>query len=273
MSLALKLVLSPLLVAQAVATRRRLPRLDEAAGERHGTVGRGPRLRLLVTGDSSAAGVGVVHQKHALAGQLAPLLAEFGGVRVDWRLVAQSGLTTAQTLHLLQRSALTDLAHFDVAVVVTGVNDVVDQVPSHHAVSAREALANWLRNAAGVQHVVFAPLPPVHDFPGLPQPLRWVAGTDAQRHDKALARWAATRADVSRVEIGLRLNRGVMAADGFHPGEPAYRQCASAIARHLAADVLPTLHLETSDEPARQDPVHHRRQPRHRAGDRQAGRR
>ena len=36
MSLAVKLVLSPLLVAQALHTRGRLPRLPEAGGERHG---------------------------------------------------------------------------------------------------------------------------------------------------------------------------------------------------------------------------------------------
>ena len=39
MSLALKLVLSPLLVAQAVATRRRAPVLPEAAGAAQGGVG------------------------------------------------------------------------------------------------------------------------------------------------------------------------------------------------------------------------------------------
>jgi lysophospholipase L1-like esterase len=201
--------------------------------------GEGPSLKLLIAGDSSAAGVGVVHQRQALAGQLVPLLAERCGARVEWRLVAQSGLTTAQTLHRLQREAL---PHFDLAVVVTGVNDVVDQVPSHHAVAAREALANWLRNTLGVHHVVFAPLPPVHEFPGLPQPLRWIAGSDARRHDRALARWVATRADVSRVPMDLRLNRGVMAHDGFHPGEPVYRQCAAAIARHVARDLWPRIH-------------------------------
>ena len=41
MSLALKLVLAPLLVAQAVATRKRAPRLPEAAGPREGRVGGG----------------------------------------------------------------------------------------------------------------------------------------------------------------------------------------------------------------------------------------
>ena len=238
MSLAAKLALSPLLVAQALRTRSRLPRLPEAAGPRCGTVGRGVPLRVLIAGDSSAAGVGVATQREALAGQLGSRLAEACGARVEWRVVARSGLTTAQTLHLLQREPA---LHADLAVVVTGVNDVVDQVPSHHAVSMREALANWLRNGAGVHHVVFAPLPPVHLFPGLPQPLRWVAGSDALRHNRALQRWTTTRADVSTVAIELPPDRAAMAADGFHPGEPVYRACAEAIAAHVAARVWPAM--------------------------------
>ena len=53
------LMFYPLLVAQAVATRRRAPTLPEAEGEREGRVGEGDRLALLIVGDSSAAGVGV----------------------------------------------------------------------------------------------------------------------------------------------------------------------------------------------------------------------
>ena len=45
MSLALKLVLAPLLVAQALRTRRRAPVLPEAAGPRQGRVGRRARTR------------------------------------------------------------------------------------------------------------------------------------------------------------------------------------------------------------------------------------
>jgi lysophospholipase L1-like esterase len=244
MSLTVKLALSPLLVAQAVLTRRRLPRLAEPEGERQGEAGAkaATPLRLLIAGDSSAAGVGVVTQREALAAQLAERLAEACALRVHWRLVAKTGLNTAQTLHLLQREAAPP--HADLAVVVSGVNDVVDQVPSHHAVSSRQTLANWLRNAHGVQHVVFAPLPPIHHFPGLPQPLRWVAGSDARRHNLALQRWVRTRGDVSCVDMEMPLNRGVMAPDGFHPGVPVYRYCAAAIAQHVAAHVAPHLHLE-----------------------------
>lgn len=267
MSLTAKLLLAPLLLAQAVHTRQRAPRLPEATGQRHGAVGDGPLLRLLITGDSSAAGVGVATQRDALASRIARELATRAGVRVEWHLLARSGLTTPQTLHLVQRESL---PFFDIAVVVTGVNDVAGQVPSHRAVSARDSLANWLRNGAGVAHVVFAPLPPVHLMPGLPQPLRWVSGADARRHDRALDAWARTRGDVSRVAIELPLGSDTLAHDGLHPGASVYRQTAHAIALHIARDVWPLIHTETSHDPqpARQDPAHHRREPGHRPGDR-----
>lgn len=238
MSLTAKLLLSPLLVAQALATRSRMPRLPEAEGERAGEVGRGTLLRLLILGDSSAVGVGVARQQDALAGHLTRALARQCSARVRWELLARSGVSSAACLQMLEGEYR---GHADVAVVVLGVNDVVEQVPSQQAVRARESIANRLRNAHGVGHVVFAPLPPVGRFPGLPQPLRWVAGSDARRHDKAVAEWSRSRVDVSHVPIHLPVNRGVMAADGFHPGEPVYRVCGVALAEHIASTVWPRL--------------------------------
>jgi hypothetical protein len=58
-----------------------------------------------------------------------------------------------------------------------------------------------------------------------------------------MQRWVATRSDVSRVDVHVQLNRGVLASDGVHPGEPVYRQTSVAIAQHIATHVLPRLHL------------------------------
>jgi len=52
--------------------------------------------------------------------------------------------------------------------------------------------------------------------------------------------------DVSHVPIDLPLNRGVMAADGFHPGEPVYRVCGVALAEHNASVVWPRLDRRAS---------------------------
>lgn len=239
MSLALKLVLAPWLIMQAVATRRRAPVLAEAAGPREGRLGKGRRpVRVLIAGDSSAAGVGVAHQDQSVAGHLSRALHRRSGRAVHWTLRARSGLTTLQVHEMLreQRPPVVDIA-----VLITGVNDVIAQVPSRRAVQHREALADWLLGEGLATHVLFAPLPPIHRFPLLPQPLRRVMGDDARRHDEAMARWAATRHDVSHTAVALELELGTdaMASDGFHPGEAVYRTCGEALAAFIAAELVP----------------------------------
>lgn len=240
MSLALKLVLSPLLVAQALSTRKRAPILPEAGGPREGQLGAGgPALRVLIAGDSSAAGVGVGHQDQAFAGHFTRTLYRRGGRALRWRLRARSGLTTEQVHEMLRGEALPVA---DLAVVLTGVNDVIGLVPAQRAVQHRAALADWLLDDGRAAFVLFAPLPPINQFPLLPQPLRGVMSDDARRHDDAIANWAATRRNVFHTPIALQLAPGAMASDGFHPGEPVYRACGEALARFVADRILP---LET----------------------------
>lgn len=233
-----KVVLLPLLAVQAVRTRRRALGLAEPAGARVGAAGPSDGsdrvVRVLVAGDSSAAGVGVATQEQAVARHLAAALAEASGRPVAWTLIARSGLST-RAVHQLLEAERPEAA--DVAIVVTGVNDVTSLLPPGRAVAHRAALADWLLAGRLARHVAFAALPPMHRFPLLPEPLRGVLGAEARRHDAALAAWAATRADVSHVPIDLDLTPDVMAADGFHPGEPVYRLCGLALGRHVA-DVL-----------------------------------
>ena len=233
-ALAVKLALAPLLVAQAVTTRRRAPVLPEAEGAREGVEGidaQGATLRLLIAGDSSAAGVGVARQEQAVVGHLVRALHRATGRPIAWALRARTGLTT-RGVHRL----LVDAPPFaaELALVISGVNDVIDQVPARRAVRDRAALADWLLANAGVRHVVFAPLPPIDRFPILPAPLRHVMGGDARRHDAALASWAASRSDVSHATFTVELAAADMASDGFHPGEPVYRACGEALAAHVA---------------------------------------
>ena len=237
MSLAMKLMLSPLLVAQAMSIRRRVPVLPEAGGPREGQLGSGGRtVRLLIAGDSSAAGVGVAHQDQAFTGHFTRTLHRRSGRVLRWRVRAQSGLTTAQ-VHAMLRSDSPPAV--DIAVLLTGVNDVIDLVSPQKAVRHRAALADWLLGEGRAAFVLFAPLPPINQFPLLPQPLRRVMGADAQRHNEALAEWTATRPGVFHTPIALQLSPAAMSRDGFHPGEPVYRACGEALARFVVDHILP----------------------------------
>lgn len=237
MSPAVKIALLPLLVAQGVWARARTPKLPEAEGDRHGAEGEGVEpLRLLIVGDSSAAGVGVTHQRDGFSGQFSSHLARELGRRVHWQLVARSGVNSTQALALVRAHAVQPA---DVGLVVLGVNDVVDQVAVPRAIAAREALADALLSQHGLRHVAFTALPPMDRFTALPQPLRAVAGADARRHDQALRRWAqareAERGDVSYLPLGVSLEPEHLAHDRFHPSAAGYRLCCGVIAEHLAA--------------------------------------
>ena len=111
--------LGPLLLLQGRWVRRVTPVLPEAPGPREGRAGEGPPLRLLILGDSAAAGVGAPAQAEALAGQLASRLAPRFDLR--WTLVARTGDTTRDALQTL---ATMPGERFDVVVTSLGVNDV-----------------------------------------------------------------------------------------------------------------------------------------------------
>ena len=235
-ALAFKLATAPWLVAQARQTRRHAHVLPEAAGPREGRLGEGHgrALRLLIVGDSSAAGVGVAEQHQAVTGHLTRALQRALDAPLEWHLRARSGLST-KGVHEMLRADPPPPA--DIAVVITGVNDVIGLVAPRRALAHRAALAGWLQGTCAIRHVVFAPLPPIERFPLLPALLRRVMGDDARRHDLALSRWAKGRDDVSHVEIELDVRPAVMASDGFHPGEPVYRICGEALALHTATTI------------------------------------
>jgi lysophospholipase L1-like esterase len=232
-----KIALGPLLLAQARLARRKAPVLPEAEGPRAGIVeGVGTPLSLIIVGDSSAAGVGVDTQERAFTGFLLRTLREHSARPIHWRLVAKSGVNSEAALALLDEH---EDARAEIGIAVLGVNDVIDQFAPHRVLIAREALAARLRERHGVRHTVFTPLPPMHQFPLLPNPLRAVVGRDARRINQSMAAWAARRSDASLARIDeLSLGPEVMASDGFHPGEPVYRLCGEAVARHIATRLL-----------------------------------
>jgi len=231
-------LLFPLLYAQAQRVRASTEPLPEPPGPRAGREGRngegrsGEEFRLLVIGDSSAAGVGAPHQNLALARPLARHLAQRLGRPVRWVLLAETGLTSAATLAYLKAR---DVPEADLAVVILGVNDITDQVPLPQALKLRGEIAVWLEAHADVPQVLFPALPEMELFPSLPQPLAWWAGQMSRRNNRAQARWAAgwplARPRVAHVAMDGVMHADLMASDGFHPGPGLY----AWVAEHLGA--------------------------------------
>ena len=210
--------LGPLLLSQGRRVRREVPLLPEPPGARSGIAGEGPPLRLLILGDSAAAGVGAASQDEALAGRLAVALAP--AFRVDWRLEATTGDTTADALARLREFPA---APFDAVLTSLGVNDVTGRLPLGAWRRRQLALIDRLRERFGAAHIVLSALPPMHRFPALPQPLRWYVGSRARDFNRVLAGVARERPGCDYLELEHRgMDVTAMASDGFHPGPPLY---------------------------------------------------
>lgn len=224
------LALSPLLLMQGLYVRKVTPRLPEAAGARAGEAGTGPALRVLILGDSAAAGVGTAEQQHALSGQLAERLA--GDYRLSWQLWAQNGRNSGQCVALLERQPP---EAFDTVLISLGVNDVTGGLALNQWLRQQHRLVELLLGKFSARHVIFTPLPPMHHFPALPQPLRWVLGMRAKQFNQALRGFIDDRPQCSLLAFDLPMQAEFIASDGFHPSAVTYalwaEQAAAAIRR------------------------------------------
>lgn len=225
---AAKLVLGPILLPQARWVRRIALRLPEPAGAREGLLGQGvPALRLLVVGDSSAAGVGVADQAQALALPLAHRLHEALGAPVAWQLVAKSGINSAEARQLVAEAALQPA---DMVVVALGVNDVASQTPPRRFAAQLAGLWDDLRERTGARWAVCNGLPPMQILPLVPHPLRWYLGRYAEALDDAARVWSQSQG-LGYCALRWADDPHALAEDGFHPGPSLYPQWAQRLAQ------------------------------------------
>lgn len=231
--------LAPILLAQGRRVRRDTIRLPEAEGQRHGERGDGERLRVLIVGDSAAAGVGATHQDHALSGRLTMALS--ARFNVSWRLLATTGHTTAEVIKQLESA---EPAPVDIVVTSVGVNDATAGTSTSQWMQRQQQLLDILHQRFEARHIMMTALPPMQVFPALPQPLRWYMGLRAARLNKALSRLLLNVPHAELVTPRFPLELAYMAEDGFHPGPLAYalwaEQMAEAICRRLDAGAAET---------------------------------
>lgn len=219
------LSIGPIMFIQGMMVRKYAAELPEAAGPRSGVVGNGAPLRLLVLGDSSAAGVGVDTQDEAIAGQLAAQLAD--KFQVTWELLAKTGATTKSHTQAVKEHVE---GKFDAAMICLGVNDVTHGVNLRSWLKQQAALYEMLEQKFGVREIYVSGVPPIKYFPLLPQPLRWFLGRRADRFDHWLEEMIAKRKNTYHIPIAFPHDTSLMASDGYHPKAGVYAQWAGWVA-------------------------------------------
>jgi lysophospholipase L1-like esterase len=210
-------LIMPLLLIQAVWVRLTVLKLPEPCGDRSGQCGDGDKLKLLVLGDSAAAGVGVTKQKDAIAGQLSASLAV--NHQVNWRLVASNGFTSSDLIReLSQLSSQT----FDYVLISVGVNDITSLTRSYHWRANIEAIVEVLKVKFDAPKIMFSSIPPMQLFKAIPFPLNWWLGKRARKLNKLMIRALECREKNTVLKFDLPFKPEFLAKDGIHPSGLAY---------------------------------------------------
>jgi lysophospholipase L1-like esterase len=211
-----------------------------------GAVG-GRRLRMVVLGDSTTAGVGVERADESLPHLIALRLAdvERRDVRVvsyGWAGARAADLVRQQLPRAIEplRAPSTEsfLATADVVVIVVGSNDATHSTPPGRYRASIRAVLDGVRETAPSARVVLAGIPAFRGALRAVEPLIFLADQYA-RLLRPIGRDEAARAGVAYADLArdvpplIRGRTDVLSRDQFHPSVVGYTAWADVIADAL----------------------------------------
>jgi lysophospholipase L1-like esterase len=181
-------------------------------------------MRLLVLGDSTAAGVGVEDQADGLVGSLAAELASRSGRGVEWRAIGENGANARDLLERFLDAALEQ--QYDFVFVSVGANDALGL--RSRAVFRRDIrrVLDALRKRNPEATILMSSLPAFFRFEALPEPLRWNLYLHSQSLEQAARNVVATMQGITMSSPPPPYTEGFFATDLFHPSAAGYRDWA-----------------------------------------------
>ncbi|MGP5374072.1 SGNH/GDSL hydrolase family protein [Psychrobacter alimentarius] len=260
-SVAKDVLLAPVYFHQGRRIKRDTVRLPEPDGERCGLVSLHPAtdgpasdkstLKLMIVGDSAAAGVGSQTQQEALVGKLIPILTQQLSAyssfnMLDWSLQATTGHTSFDILRRLYVLPAPNRP-VDVMLLSVGVNDTTSNVAIDKWKQQIKDIIAIAQRKFGVRELIFLSLPPMADMPAIPAPLNNFVGAKALLLDQILQQVCATHAGVNYMATdfarmikehsnGSPIDIRVMfASDGFHPSSLMYGYWAQQVSERMLA--------------------------------------
>jgi lysophospholipase L1-like esterase len=236
-------VFTGVLVGQAMIARRTIPAAEAPPPRCDGRYRpelSGEPLRMVMLGDSSAAGYGVDTARHTPGALLAAGLAERLGRPVLLRCFAVVGAESGDLPPQVEQAV--ELAP-QIAVIIIGGNDVTHRRRLRDAVGNLVTAVQALR-AAGAE-VVVGTCPDLGTIRPIQPPLRWMA----RRWSRQLAAAqtvAVVEAGGRTVSLGDLIGPAFSAEpdrmfswDRFHPSADGYAAAASALLPTVVAAVTP----------------------------------
>jgi lysophospholipase L1-like esterase len=238
-------MLVPIALSKGLGVRRIVPRLPPPHGRPKGQAGEGAaEIRLLVIGDSSAAGVGAERVEETLGPQIAAILHETTRKPVAWRNAGANSAVAAQVRdyvvpHIEER----DFTH---VIITVGTNDAKNFKTRSAFKKGFGGLLYSIHARWPDAKIFWSPVVAMQDVPALPSTLGFILGLRVQIINAMGLQLCRERNATALDALPLEGPEG-FAVDGFHANAIGYRHWAQHVAGLIPGETPVPSSLQKSE--------------------------
>ncbi len=218
--------LLPVYVWQGLGVRRRTLRMPPPQAKAfYKNKAKGEPLRILLVGDSSAAGTGVETFGQSLGGHLLAMLEE-NGKAAELRLAGNNSATCSQ----IRDHVVPHLApeNYDVILLNIGTNDAKNLHTGNRFKRDFGTLIYALKTRFPDSILVWSGILDLEQIPSLPRPLNWVLGARS-RLMMQIGKQLCNERGAFCPPTNWRIIEENFSSDGFHASNQGYREWAKEV--------------------------------------------
>ena len=225
-------VFFPLLWFQGMKLKREVPRLPTPLDRPFGIFkGKGKdkdkEFNILGLGESPMAGVGIAKHALTLTGLTAVRLNKLLGCTVNWKILAESGLSMKNLNKLIREQSDKNA---DLVLVSMGGNDVFQLTPPRIWKKNINTCVKLLFQNDKKPLILFSPVPPVGRFPAIPNPLKIAFGFWEFLLQASLDQTINSMENAYLLDVRFPDGKEYYLEDGIHPSPQAYETWSEKLA-------------------------------------------
>jgi len=230
--LVLIIPLSPILFVQGLIIKKRIAELPEAEGL-SGICNQQLAIekQMIIFGESTMSGVGILEHKNGFAGILAEELSQKLNININWKVYAQRGYT----VHQLSQEIVPQIKekHLDAIIIGVGGNDTFTLRNTIKWRKHVKKLITRLRLRYDNVPIIFLNIPPIKEFPAFSSLMKLILGNLSEILGQELKNLVSNMPNTwfndSKIQLKNWMNKhhqiknkNDFFCDGIHPSEITY---------------------------------------------------
>lgn len=188
-----------------------------------------PKGKVLIIGESTAAGVGASTKETTIAYQLFKLKDE----SLTVYNLGKNGLRAENLQGLLAFGKPDVSTDIDVAIILIGANDCFKFTPPSRFYQILKEFIHLLVQVKSIQKVIIPPIPPVQQFPSIPNIMRFYLGWHRKILNRELDALNEAIPELQIEKLEESFPNNFFAEDGIHPSDLGYEQMAKLLAEKV----------------------------------------